>query len=35
MRGELHHGMAALAEAQQGAARFTGGAGRHGSFADL
>jgi enoyl-CoA hydratase len=35
MRGELRHGIGVLAEAQQGAERFAGGAGRHGSFSDL
>ncbi|MFF7755342.1 crotonase/enoyl-CoA hydratase family protein [Streptomyces sp. NPDC007971] len=32
MRGELRHGMEVLAEGLEGAARFAGGAGRHGSF---
>ncbi|GLX50466.1 putative enoyl-coa hydratase/isomerase [Streptomyces hygroscopicus subsp. hygroscopicus] len=32
MRGELHHGMGVLAESAEGAARFSSGAGRHGSF---
>ncbi|MEU6606217.1 crotonase/enoyl-CoA hydratase family protein [Streptomyces shenzhenensis] len=35
LRGELRHGAAVLAEAMDGAARFAGGAGRHGSFTDL
>ncbi|MFG2883501.1 crotonase/enoyl-CoA hydratase family protein [Streptomyces sp. NPDC048297] len=35
MRGELRHGMGVLAQAQLGARRFAGGAGRHGSFSDL
>ncbi|MET7289404.1 crotonase/enoyl-CoA hydratase family protein [Streptomyces sp. NPDC005573] len=35
MRGELVHGMRVLAESGEGAARFAGGAGRHGSFTDL
>ncbi|MFF7236375.1 crotonase/enoyl-CoA hydratase family protein [Streptomyces collinus] len=34
MRGELRHGMAVLAEGFEGAARFAGGAGRHGSYPD-
>ncbi|MFE3637078.1 crotonase/enoyl-CoA hydratase family protein [Streptomyces cellostaticus] len=34
MRGELRHGVAVLAEGLQGAARFAGGAGRHGSFTE-
>jgi enoyl-CoA hydratase len=32
---ELRHGSTALAAAVEGAGRFAGGAGRHGSFADL
>lgn len=32
LRRELQHGQAPLREAAQGAARFTAGAGRHGSF---
>ncbi|GAA4067192.1 crotonase/enoyl-CoA hydratase family protein [Nonomuraea soli] len=32
---ELRHGMTALGEAVDGAARFASGAGRHGSFGDL
>ncbi|MHB9855078.1 crotonase/enoyl-CoA hydratase family protein [Streptomyces krungchingensis] len=32
MRTELLHGMGVLAESQEGAARFSAGAGRHGSF---
>ncbi|MER6036675.1 crotonase/enoyl-CoA hydratase family protein [Streptomyces sp. NPDC001835] len=35
MRGELRHGVAVLAEGVEGAARFAGGAGRHGSFTEL
>jgi enoyl-CoA hydratase len=35
MRGELRHGVAVLAEGLEGAARFAGGAGRHGSFTEL
>lgn len=35
MRGELRYGMGVLAEGLEGAARFAGGAGRHGSFRDL
>jgi enoyl-CoA hydratase len=35
MRGELRYGMAVLGEAMEGAARFAGGAGRHGSFTEL
>jgi enoyl-CoA hydratase len=34
MRGELRHGMGVLAESLEGAARFTAGAGRHGSFGE-
>ncbi|MFI1761018.1 crotonase/enoyl-CoA hydratase family protein [Streptomyces sp. NPDC020800] len=34
MRGELRHGMEVLAEGLEGAARFAGGAGRHGSFTE-
>ncbi|MGW1721460.1 crotonase/enoyl-CoA hydratase family protein [Streptomyces sp. NPDC002306] len=34
LRGELHHGRAVLEEGLAGAARFAGGAGRHGSFDD-
>ncbi|MGW0414388.1 crotonase/enoyl-CoA hydratase family protein [Streptomyces collinus] len=34
MRGELRHGMAVLATGFEGAARFAGGAGRHGSHPD-
>lgn len=34
MRDELRHGMEVLAEGLEGAARFAGGAGRHGSYAD-
>ncbi|MEU5533528.1 crotonase/enoyl-CoA hydratase family protein [Streptomyces sp. NPDC020362] len=34
LRGELRHGMEVLAEGLQGAARFAGGAGRHGSFTE-
>ncbi|MGW2959159.1 crotonase/enoyl-CoA hydratase family protein [Streptomyces sp. NPDC001220] len=34
MLGEIRHGMAVLAEGLAGAARFTAGAGRHGSFTD-
>jgi enoyl-CoA hydratase len=32
MAGEIRHGMGVLAQALEGAARFTAGAGRHGSF---
>ncbi|MGW7255317.1 crotonase/enoyl-CoA hydratase family protein [Streptomyces sp. NPDC054834] len=32
LRGELRHGVGVLTEALQGAARFAGGEGRHGSF---
>ncbi|MFF7970292.1 crotonase/enoyl-CoA hydratase family protein [Streptomyces sp. NPDC007905] len=35
MRGELRYGSAVLAEGLEGAARFAGGAGRHGSYTDL
>jgi enoyl-CoA hydratase len=35
MRGELRYGMDVLAKALEGAARFAGGAGRHGSFTEL
>ncbi|MFI6480540.1 crotonase/enoyl-CoA hydratase family protein [Nonomuraea sp. NPDC050663] len=35
MVNELRHGMTALGEAVDGAARFASGAGRHGSFGDL
>jgi enoyl-CoA hydratase len=35
MRGELRYGMGVLAEGLEGAARFTAGAGRHGSFTDM
>lgn len=35
MRGELRYGMDVLAEDLEGAARFSSGAGRHGSFTDL
>ncbi|MET8636850.1 crotonase/enoyl-CoA hydratase family protein [Streptomyces sp. NPDC004096] len=35
MRGELRYGMDVLAEGLEGAARFSSGAGRHGSFTDL
>lgn len=35
MAGELRYGAGALEEALEGAARFAGGAGRHGSFGDL
>ncbi|MEU2552567.1 crotonase/enoyl-CoA hydratase family protein [Streptomyces sp. NPDC013313] len=35
MRGELRYGVAVLAEGLEGAARFAGGAGRHGSFTEL
>ncbi|MFE5401790.1 crotonase/enoyl-CoA hydratase family protein [Streptomyces sp. NPDC056580] len=35
MRGELRHGVAVLAEGLEGAARFAGGAGRHGTFTGL
>ncbi|MFF0221280.1 enoyl-CoA hydratase [Streptomyces sp. NPDC004629] len=35
LRNELRHGSAVLGEAVDGAARFTDGAGRHGSFTDL
>ncbi|AJE39494.1 crotonase/enoyl-CoA hydratase family protein [Streptomyces nodosus] len=34
MRGELRYGMEVLTESLEGAARFAGGAGRHGSFTD-
>ncbi|MGV9787495.1 crotonase/enoyl-CoA hydratase family protein [Streptomyces sp. NPDC003435] len=34
MRGELRHGMAVLTGASEGAARFAGGAGRHGAFGE-
>lgn len=34
LRGELRHGRAVLEEGLAGAARFAGGAGRHGSFDD-
>ncbi|MEV5494392.1 crotonase/enoyl-CoA hydratase family protein [Nonomuraea fuscirosea] len=32
MRNELRHGLVSLPDASEGAARFAGGAGRHGSF---
>ncbi|MFL6060945.1 MAG: enoyl-CoA hydratase-related protein, partial [Marmoricola sp.] len=32
LRNEYEHGLGVLAEALEGAARFAGGAGRHGSF---
>ncbi|MET7438298.1 crotonase/enoyl-CoA hydratase family protein [Streptomyces sp. NPDC004082] len=35
LRGELRHGMGVLNESVEGAARFTAGAGRGGSFTDL
>jgi enoyl-CoA hydratase len=35
LRGELRHGMGVLDESVEGAARFTAGAGRGGSFTDL
>ncbi|MGW3356264.1 crotonase/enoyl-CoA hydratase family protein [Streptomyces bungoensis] len=35
LRTELHHGMGVLAQGLEGAARFAGGAGRHGSYRDL
>jgi len=35
LRGELRHGSDVLAEGLEGAARFTAGAGRHGSFTGL
>ncbi|MDQ0994246.1 crotonase/enoyl-CoA hydratase family protein [Streptomyces sp. V3I7] len=35
MRSELRYGMGVLAEAMEGAARFAGGAGRHGSFGEV
>ncbi|MGW2741416.1 crotonase/enoyl-CoA hydratase family protein [Streptomyces sp. NPDC001450] len=35
LRGELRYGMGVLAEGLEGAARFAGGAGRHGSYTDL
>jgi enoyl-CoA hydratase len=35
LRAELRYGMGVLAEGLEGAARFTAGAGRHGSYADL
>ncbi|GHE08672.1 crotonase/enoyl-CoA hydratase family protein [Streptomyces alanosinicus] len=35
LRGELRHGVQVLAQSAEGAARFTTGAGRHGSFTDL
>ncbi|MFE2099707.1 MULTISPECIES: crotonase/enoyl-CoA hydratase family protein [unclassified Streptomyces] len=35
LRGELRHGMGVLTEGLEGAARFAGGAGRHGSYTDL
>ncbi|MFD8506101.1 crotonase/enoyl-CoA hydratase family protein [Streptomyces sp. NPDC059687] len=35
MRGELGYGMDVLTEGLEGAARFSSGAGRHGSFTDL
>ncbi|MFK4107862.1 crotonase/enoyl-CoA hydratase family protein [Streptomyces sp. NPDC002176] len=34
MRSELRYGMAVLTEASEGAARFAGGAGRHGVFGE-
>ncbi|NGO78914.1 crotonase/enoyl-CoA hydratase family protein [Streptomyces sp. YC504] len=34
LAGEFRHGLGALAESLEGAARFTAGAGRHGSFGD-
>jgi enoyl-CoA hydratase len=34
LRGELLRGMGVLAQALEGAARFTSGEGRHGSFTD-
>lgn len=35
MHGELRYGMGVLAQGLEGAARFAGGAGRHGSFTEL
>jgi enoyl-CoA hydratase len=35
LRGEFRYGTAVLAEGAEGAARFSSGAGRHGSFTDL
>ncbi|MEU2718152.1 crotonase/enoyl-CoA hydratase family protein [Streptomyces sp. NPDC007205] len=35
LRGELRHGLGALPQSTEGAARFTSGAGRHGSFTDM
>ncbi|KUN80548.1 enoyl-CoA hydratase [Streptomyces bungoensis] len=35
LRTELRHGMGVLAQGLRGAARFAGGAGRHGSYTDL
>ncbi|MFJ3305041.1 crotonase/enoyl-CoA hydratase family protein [Streptomyces sp. NPDC086549] len=35
MRGELRYGKGVLAEGLEGAARFAGGAGRHGTFTEL
>jgi enoyl-CoA hydratase len=35
LRSELGHGMGVLAESLEGAARFAGGAGRHGAFTEL
>ncbi|MCC5475579.1 crotonase/enoyl-CoA hydratase family protein [Streptomyces barringtoniae] len=35
LRSELRYGMGVLAQSAKGAARFTSGSGRHGSFTDL
>ncbi|MFI1398721.1 crotonase/enoyl-CoA hydratase family protein [Streptomyces sp. NPDC020681] len=35
MQGELRHGTSVLAQSLEGAARFSAGAGRHGSFSEL
>ncbi|KOG55209.1 enoyl-CoA hydratase, partial [Streptomyces varsoviensis] len=35
MEAEFGYGVRALGEAAEGAARFAGGAGRHGDFTDL
>ncbi|MFE5887411.1 crotonase/enoyl-CoA hydratase family protein [Streptomyces sp. NPDC056462] len=35
LRTELRHGMGVLTESLEGAARFSSGAGRHGSFSDM
>lgn len=35
MRGEFRHGTGVLEESLEGAARFSAGAGRHGSFGEI